>query len=222
MPGFQFVDIIFFALIAGFLLFRLYTVLGRRTGNERRPEDLYRLPDSVTAPKDNVPARPANAGQGSAEALATGPLARALLDIKLADRAFDAAKFLSGARVAYEMIVTAFARGDREVLRPLLSDEVFASFASEIKSREAKKTRVDFHFLALQGARITGAVLKERTAEITVTFDSEFTKATYDADGKVLEGDSKAPHTVTDVWTFARDIRTANPNWILVATSSGG
>lgn len=224
MPGFQFFDIILVAVVAGFLLFRLYSVLGRRTGNERGHDDLSRVPDRVAPPKDDaVPlADRAGARNASADLPASGPAASALRDIKLRDRSFDSAKFLSGARAAYEAIVTAFARGDREALRPLLSDEVFETFDREIRGREERKARVEFHFLGLHSARITGAELKGNMADVTVTFDSEFTMATYDADGKIADGDPKTPHTVTDVWTFARDTRAGDPNWTLVATSSGG
>src|ERR1700675_3714166 len=113
MQNFQFFDVILLALLAGFIAFRLYTVLGRRTGHERSPDDQLRLPDGArpnpTAPvaKDNVVSLPERAAQGASPTNAT-PLSRALLDIKLHDRAFDTEHFLSGARAAYEMIVTAF------------------------------------------------------------------------------------------------------------------
>jgi predicted lipid-binding transport protein (Tim44 family) len=224
MLGFHFIDILLLAMVAGFLLFRLYSVLGRRTGHERPHDDLSRVPDRLAPPKDDAAPRneQLSARKPDASLPASGPVARALLELKLADRSFDAAKFMSGARAAYEMIVTAFARGDRETLRPLLSDEVFGTFEGEIRAREERKMRVEFHFIALHSARITGAELKGRTAEITVTFDSEFTMLTYDAAGKIIEGDPKTPHTVTDIWTFARDTRAGDPNWTLVATASGG
>lgn len=223
MPNFPFLDIVLLAMAAGFLLFRLYTVLGRRTGNERQPDDLSRVPDRAP-PKEDVTqaAKQAGAHAGAGELPASGPVARALLEIKLADRSFDSAAFLAGARSAYEMIVTAFARGERETLRPLLSDEVFATFEGVIKGREEKKQRVEFKFIGIHSARITGAELVSRNAEVTVTFDSEFTMATFDEAGALVDGDAKGPHTVTDIWTFARDVRAKDPNWALVATASGG
>jgi predicted lipid-binding transport protein (Tim44 family) len=215
--------------LAGFIAFRLYSVLGRRTGHERTREEQLRLPDGAepnpkpAAAKDNVvtlPERPAQAGAGSTATGAT-PLARALTDIKLADRAFDNERFLSGARAAYEMIVTSFARGERDVLRPLLSDDVFETFERAIKSREARNVRVDFTFLKLKSSRISGAEMKGRTAEVTVTFESEVMMAGYDPSGALVEGDAKTPHSVTDIWTFARDTGSRDPNWALVATASG-
>jgi len=228
MQGSEFFNIILLGLLAGFIAFRLYSVLGRRTGHERSRDEQLRMPDGAetnpkpAASKDNVvtlPERPAPVGTSAA---ASNPLTRALMDIKLVDRTFDSDRFLSGARSAYEMIVTAFARGEREVLRPLLSDDVFDTFNKAIKSREAKKERVDFTFLKLKSARISGAELKGRMADVAVTFESEVMMAGYDPSGALIEGDAKTPHSVTDIWTFARDTSASDPNWLLVATASGG
>jgi predicted lipid-binding transport protein (Tim44 family) len=226
MQGFQFFDVILLALLAGFIAFRLYTVLGRRTGHERSPDDQLRLPDGarpnpkVPAAKDNVVSLPERAAPAGAAATNATPLSRALLDIKLHDRSFDTEHFLSGARAAYEMIVTAFARGERDALRPLLSDELFDAFDKAIKSREAKKERVDFTFLSLKSARLTGAEMKGSTAEVTATFESEIMLAGYDPSGTLIEGDPKTPHSVTEVWTFARETRSSDPNWSLISTAS--
>ena len=225
MQSFQFLDIVLFGLLAGFIAFRLYSVLGRRTGHERTREEHLRLPDGAQpnpkAPpaKDNVVTLPERPGVSSAGA--GGPLARALLDIKLSDRSFDTDRFLSGARSAYEMIVTAFARGERDTLKPLLSDEVYEAFDKAIKAREAKKERVEFTFLALKSARITGAEMKGRMADVTVTFESEVIMAGYDPQGTVIEGEPNAPRKVTEIWTFARDTHSSDPNWHLSATASG-
>ena len=225
--GSELFDIILLGLLAGFIAFRLYSVLGRRTGHERTREEQLRMPDGAEpnpkpAPsKDNVvtlPERPAQAGVGSA---GTTPLARALMEIKLADRTFDNERFVSGARSAYEMIVTAFARGERDVLRPLLSEDVFETFERAIKGREARNVRVDFTFLKLKSSRISGAEMKGRTAEVTMTFESEVMMAGYDPSGALVEGDAKTPHSVTDIWTFARDTNSRDPNWQLIATASG-
>ncbi len=224
MQNFQVFSILLFGLLAGFMVFKVYSVLGRRTGRERSPEEQLRLPDGARSnpkappPKDNVVTLPERGG--AAAASAAGPLSRAFLDIKVLDRNFDTERFLSGARSAYEMIVTAFARGERDTLRPLLSEDVFSAFDQEIKSREAKKERVEFTFLALKSARVTGAELKGRSAEITVTFESEVMLAGYDPAGALIEGDAKTPHKVAEVWTFARETNATDPNWMLVATAS--
>jgi predicted lipid-binding transport protein (Tim44 family) len=219
----QFIDIILLAMVAGFIAFKLYTVLGRRTGHERSPEEQVRVPDPVrakkpAAAKDNVVTLPERGSLGAAAP--TGPLARGLMDIKLADRGFDDDRFLDGARAAHEMIVTAYAKGDRESLRPLVNDDVYAAFEGGIKGREQRKERVDFEFVRLKAARITAAELKNRTAEITVALESEIILAAYDQSGRLIEGEPSTPHTVTDVWTFARDTKSRDPNWTLVATGS--
>jgi predicted lipid-binding transport protein (Tim44 family) len=225
--GTELFDIILLGLLAGFIAFRLYSVLGRRTGHERTREEQLRMPDGAeTNPKpapskDNVVTLPERPAQSGASSAGTSPLTRALTEIKLADRSFDTDRFVAGARAAYEMIVTAFARGERDVLRPLLSEDVFDTFERAIKSREARNVRVDFTFLKLKSSRISAAEMKGRSAEVTVTFESEVMMAGYDSSGALVEGDAKTPHSVTDIWTFARDTGSRDPNWALVATASG-
>ena len=218
MNNYQFLDVVVLALLAGFIAFRLYSVLGRRTGNERSRDDQLRMPDA--RPKDNVVPLPERPGPGGTASSGANVMSRALLDIKLYDRAFDTEHFLTGSRAAYEMIVTAFARGERDVLRPLLSNEVYETFDHAIKAREAKKERVEFTFLSLKSARITAAELKGSVAEITVAFDSQVMLAGYDPSGALIEGDAKTPHDIVELWTFARDTRSSNPNWTLVSTAA--
>jgi predicted lipid-binding transport protein (Tim44 family) len=220
MEGFQLLEVLILAAVAGFLAFKLYSVLGKRTGHERAPEDRLGLSQrrAETAPQV-LPKEPSPTP--SVVEAPSNPIAAAIVDIKLADRTFDSDRFLTGARIAYETIVTAFARGDRETLRRLLSDDVYATFDTAVRAREAKKERVDFTFQSLKSARITGAELKNRTAEITVTFESQFMLAGYDSEGKLIEGDAQTPHVVTDIWTFAREAVATDPNWTLVATAGG-
>jgi predicted lipid-binding transport protein (Tim44 family) len=227
MHNFQVFEVVVFALLTGLIAFRLYSVLGRRTGHERSHEDQLRLPDgarpNAKAPpvKDNVVTLPERPAQAPSAGVATaGPVSRGLLDVKLQDRNFDSERFLSGARTAYEVVVTAFARGERDTLKPLLSDDVYEAFDHEIKAREAKKERVEFTFLSLKSARITGAEMKGQTAEVTVNFESEIMLAGYDPAGALIEGDAKTPHQVSEVWTFARDTRSHDPNWTLISTAS--
>jgi len=220
MANTQLLVIVAVAMIAGVILFRLYTVLGRRTGNER--ERLSRLdrgtgeaPDSVVALPDRNRAR---------DAVATRPLddvEQALMDIKLADRTFETEHFVNGAKKAHELIVTAYARGDRETLRPLLNDEVFDAFEHGMKDRESRGETVKFTLVGYKDVKISHASLKGRLAEITVSFGVQFISATSKADGTVVEGDLSAVRDVTDIWTFSRDLRGSDPNWMLVATSGG-
>lgn len=216
----QFIDIILLAMIAAFLAYRLYTVLGRRTGNERSPEEQVRVPDARTkdAAADNVVKLPertaANTGRSD-------PIERAFVEIKLADRNFDEGRFVEGARAAYEMIVTAFAEGDRDTLRPLLNDDVYGAFEHAISEREKRGQKMEFNFLGLEAVKITAAEVKGRTAEITITFESEVVEALRDRAGNLVEGETIAANHVTDVWTFARELKARDPNWLLVATSGG-
>jgi predicted lipid-binding transport protein (Tim44 family) len=183
MPDSQTLGLLIAAMVAGVICFRLYTVLGRRTGHEPPPQA------AVPAP------RPAALPQPAPD---IAPSSNGLLDIQLADRSFDTPKFLTGAREAYARIVTAFASGDRAVLRPLLSPDVFTAFDAGITARTAPAAA----FVKLQDARIAGAALHGRHAEITVAFTAEF-----------------ASGALTDVWTFERNLDSADPNWLLVATS---
>jgi predicted lipid-binding transport protein (Tim44 family) len=175
-------------MVAAIVLFRLYTVLGRRTGHEPQPP--------VQKPGPLTPAAPAAAIEPPVTT------SNGLLEIQIADPAFDTPKFLSGAREAYTQIVNAFAAGDRAALRPLLSPDVYAAFDVGITSRDHPPSTM----IKLHDARIVGSVLHGRIAEITVAFTAEFA------------GESDK-NTVTDVWTFERNLDSSDPNWTLVATS---
>jgi predicted lipid-binding transport protein (Tim44 family) len=149
-------------------------------------------------------------------------VAQALTEVKSRDRSFDTAHFLEGAREAYRLIVNAFAARDRDALRPLLNDEVFTAFDAEIGGHEERKETVNYAFIGFNDVHIVHAELKGRVAEITVRFTAQFVSATTDASGAVVAGDSKAVRDVADIWTFARDTHSSDPNWILVATTSAG
>ena len=210
----QLLFIVLIATVAGVILFRLYTVLGRRTGHERPPREPYGLARS----NDNVVALPDRSARAEALDQPADPVARGLMEIKLADRNFDDGHFLAGAKGAYEILVKAFAAGDRATLRPLLSDEVYAAFDGVIRERAAKREKVDFTFVGFREAKIVHAALKRRTAELTVNFTAQYISATTDASGAVIEGDAKLVRTVNDVWTFNRDVKASDPNWTVVAT----
>jgi predicted lipid-binding transport protein (Tim44 family) len=222
MQDSQLLDIVLI-VVAGVVLFRLYSVLGRRTGNERprgtfsrwtRPQPASNAGEGVVNVPESTPANVASARDAE-----TDPVARGLLDLKLADKGFDTDKFLSGAKAAYEMILTAFAQGDRATLRPLLSEEVYAAFDGVVRTREQKKEKVDFTFVGFKDVKIVQAGVKGRNGEVTVAFGAQFISATRDEGGHVSEGDTKTVRDVTDVWTFSRDARSRDPNWLLVATS---
>ena len=222
----QYLDIILFAMIAAFLVLRLRSVLGRRTGHERppseRPPFQRRAETPVPAPaegRDNVIDLPSREVKVE-EPLPSDPLAAGLTQIKIADPTFDGASFVKGARVAFETIVTAFARGEANTLRPLLNDEVFARFSAAIQEREKSGEALETSLIGIKSADITGARIDNRNAFVTVSFLSEQVNVTRNKDGQVVDGDPNRVTEVHDIWTFARNTRARDPNWTLVETAS--
>ncbi len=234
---------IIFLVLAVVIFFRLRSVLGKRSGNERPPFDPYSSsskPDArdngdLAAAGDNVIKMPGQLSDDdrhgqSPEDMADARLAKiapngsalneALKQIVSADRSFEPAEFLQGASAAYEMIVSAFAAGDRKTLQSLLSKEVNDGFAEAISEREARNETVESTFIGLDKVEIVEAALKNTTAQITVRFHSQLISATKDADGRIIDGDPNRISDVTDIWTFARDTSSRDPNWKLVATES--
>ena len=221
MANTQLLVIVAVAMVAGVILFRLYTILGRRTGNER--ERLSRFDRTANETADSVVALP-DRNRLRGDAVATKPLddvEQALMDIKLADRTFETDHFVSGAKKAHELIVTAYAKGDRETLRPLLNDEVYDTFDHALRDRASRGETVKFTLVGYKDVKISHASLKGRMAEITISFAVQFISSTSNAGGAVIEGDPAAVRDVTDIWTFSRDLRGSDPNWTLVATSGG-
>ena len=217
----QYFDIILFAMVAGFLVLRLRSVLGRRTGNERR-RDLF-LRRAAPASSDNVATlvEPDKRAPGPAEDGSSGGVAEGISRIQRADPSFDPAHFIEGARAAFEMIVAAFAKGDKKALRPLLSDEVFQQFAASIDERVAARETLETRIDKLEAVDLIEAELVGRTAQLTLKLVSRQINVTRAMDGSIVDGDPVNPVEKTDYWTFARDIRSADPNWVLIATSSG-
>jgi predicted lipid-binding transport protein (Tim44 family) len=212
--GFHFIDIVFFAVVAAFLVLRLRSVLGRRTGEERPP------PDLVAQRPTGTVIDLAGARKPVAEPVPAGPAGPGLAAIRAADPAFDPEVFLGGARAAFEMIVGAFAAGDARTLRPLLSDEVYRNFTTAITSRARAGERLETEVVRIRSAEPEAAGLDGSIAHVTIRFVSDQINALRDADDKVVEGDPDHAAEVIDEWTFRRDLRSPNPNWELVATRS--
>jgi predicted lipid-binding transport protein (Tim44 family) len=215
-------DIILFAMVAAFLVLRLRSVLGRRTGNERRRDPIVRRAeptgDKVIAfgQRPNGAAAPPATTEPPGDAVAAGP-AR----IRDADPGFDPPQFLEGARAAFEMIVAAFAEGDKDKLRPLLSDEVYRPFCTAIDERGAAHETLESRILALKQIDISEAELDGRAARVTLKIVSDQINVVRAHDGSIVDGDPDHAIEKTDFWTFARDTRSSDPNWVLVATDSG-
>jgi predicted lipid-binding transport protein (Tim44 family) len=234
---FDIYTIIFLAL-AVFIFFRLRSVLGQRTGRERPPYDPYSARDAVRSPANDkivtLPQRPAEpavsrpaepappAADRWKDIAESGSGVAAGLDaIAAADSSFDAKHFITGARAAYEMIVTAFAEGDRRQLRSLLSREVYDGFDAAISERESRGETAESRFVSIDGSTITAAELRARTAQITVRFVSKLISVTRGRTGNVIDGNAEKVTDVTDVWTFAREVSSRDPNWKVVATEAG-
>ena len=221
------------------ILFRLRSVLGTRTGNERSPLERREAAAQAQGAKtgdDTVvqmrprPVEPAHDADSERQArrlaseieqFAHGDekVASGLKAIAEADPAFGPKSFMEGAKAAYEMIVTAFAQGDRKTLRNLLEKEVYDGFEKAIGEREAAGRRVDFTFVGLPRIEISEAELDKRNASVTIRFHAEVVSATRDKDGTLIEGNADQVTTIADEWTFARSPKSRDPNWKLVATS---
>lgn len=227
---------IIFLALAVFIFLRLRNVLGQRTGNERPPYDrparnvVQGAPDSNVVPIpgaviDQTPlvptadvAPPTDRWKGLAEP--GTPLAKGLDAIAAQDSAFDPRHFISGARSAYEMIVMAFANGDRRALKDLLSSDVYDSFDAAIKEREKQEQKTETRFVSIDKAEIVGAEGRDRTTQLTVRFVSQMISVTRDKAGTIVDGNPDKVTDITDVWTFARDTTSRDPNWKLVGTGS--
>ena len=221
---------VIFALVALFVAFKLRSVLGMRQDSERQSGGLLaplrRVPAPPTAPAIQpdgatpaaAPPPAADRWKGVAE---PDPMVWSGLDaIAAADRSFSPQAFLSGARVAYDMVVHAFAAGDSATLRNLMTPEAFANFDAAIRSRAAAGHTMTTTVVSIDDATIVGAQLIGATAQLQVRFAAKLASVTRDAHGAVVEG---SPNTVADhidLWTFARDVRSRDPNWRLTATES--
>ncbi|MBB3611513.1 putative lipid-binding transport protein (Tim44 family) [Rhizobium sp. BK602] len=223
---------IFFLVAAVLIFFQLRSVLGRRTGNEKPPRDLYGSSDPAAGPNApdagkvvTLPRRDAADEEDRFAAIdaftpAGTPLNDSLRELNKADPSFNPKEFVNGARMAYEMIVMAFADGDRKALKGLLSREVYEGFDAAIAEREARGEKVKSTFVGIDKADIVSAEMKEAEAFVTLRIVSQMISATYDKAGTLIDGDAEAVAEISDVWTFARDSRSRDPNWKLVATES--
>ncbi len=235
MDGYRLLEIIILALFAGFLILRLRSVLGRRTGNERpRPDsavnsqpnlpntrsdrdktqpvtdlDVQEVPKDLTADKDKT-SRPGDE--------TTTSVAGNLLAIKRADPSFNEQAFTEGAKAAFEMIVNAFASGDKQTLQSLLGRAVFTEFSAAIDQRKTAGETLSTTFVGVDKTTIIAATLQRTMAKIDVKIASRQINVTRDKDGKIIDGDPTEIDKLVDIWSFERDIRSKDPTWMLVDT----
>jgi predicted lipid-binding transport protein (Tim44 family) len=231
----EFLDLgtLVFMVAAVVIFIQLRNVLGRRTGNERPPFDPYsagrRSEQDAKAGQDNVVSlprrKPAEAGEETYAAIDKAApvgtdLNKGMRAIRDADQNFEPKSFVDGAKMAYEMIVMAYADGDRKTLKNLLSREVYDGFVQAIGEREKRNEKIQSSFVGIDKAEIVGAEMKGGEAHVTMRIVSELISATRDKAGAVIDGDPETVAEVKDVWTFARDTRSKDPNWKLVATEA--
>ena len=223
--GFQFIDIILFAMIAAFLILRLRSVLGRRQDNGGPPSNPFSRESRQGPQDDNVvqlpdQSEPLDPDAEPEEREPATPLEAGFTQIRIADPAFDHEEFLVGARTAFEFIIQAFAEGDTETLENLLNDEVYQNFLSAIRSREAANETLENTLVRIRTADAIEAYMDGAVAFVTMKIVSEQVNVTRDAAGEVASGDPGHITEITDIWTFARDTNSRDPNWELVATRS--
>ncbi|MBP1181994.1 Tim44/TimA family putative adaptor protein [Methylobacterium sp. PvR107] len=233
--SFDVTTIIFLAL-AVFVIWRLRSVLGQKTGAERspfKPVDRSRTEPQARSEGDNVvrlpgadrvqPAPPPAAAPRDWRGIAEpgSEIARGLEACVQAEPGFDPRTFLEGAKSAYEAIMIAFAKGDRKTLRGLLSKEVGEAFERAIVERERNRQTLETTFVSIDKAEIVAVEVRNRVAQVTVRFLSNLITATRNAEGKVVDGSAETVVEVPDVWTFARTLGSRDPNWQLVATEAG-
>ncbi len=219
------VEIVILAMIAAFLGLRLYSVLGRRAEHEEEPiQGRFDNPGVSTTPRprDTADRQQGNPGQRLRDLPPTsGPVERGLRDIAAADRRFDGFAFLDGARNAYRMILEAFWRGDKEELRHLCDDDVYAAFAAAIDARSAAGETLDNRLVRIEEATILEASYNAPVARVTVRFRSDIAAVTRNADGQVVAGSLDDAVESTDLWSFSRNVNAADPDWLLDETDEG-
>ena len=231
---------VLFAALAIFVIWKLRSVLGTRTGTERPPVDPYRKPNGDArpgAPADGeasnvirVPGAAAEAATGVKPPVverwkdyaAAGTSTYAALEaIAARDPSFDIKQFLSGAQSAYEIIVTAFGNGDRKTLKPLLASDVYDNFESVIAQKERDGHKTQTTIVSIGNSALHDAQMRGNDAQLAVKFASKLISVTRDRAENVVDGSPDKVVDMVDVWTFARDVRSGNPNWRLIATDAG-
>ena len=208
--------IVLLAMVAAFLALRLYSVLGKRTGHEQplpKPAEdrvvasaLPRAVETTAEPREPV----VKPFEGNAE-----PGIRAII---AAEQGFDVNRFVDGAQAAYRMILEAFWKGDEDTLRDPVSPDVGRAFSDAIAARQAAGQVLDNRLVSIDKATITGASLQGKEARITVRFDALIAAVTRDAEGNVIAGSTSDALETHDIWTFARTLRSSDPNWKLSDT----
>jgi predicted lipid-binding transport protein (Tim44 family) len=239
-------DIILIGLVAVFLILRLRSVLGKRTGNERPPardpftppappppsprigdappaapsgnDNVLPLPNANTQPRPSL----STTGPGGIRATVLPVATAGVAAIRAADPTFDPGGFTAGARAAFTTIVEAFAKGDTAALRPLLDNATYASFEAAIRGRAERKEKAETTLIGFEASDVSAAGLSGSDATVTVRFVSEQINVVRNAESQIVDGNPNEVQKVIDLWTFCRDTKSIDPNWLLIKTESEG
>lgn len=218
------IEIVILAMIAAFLGLRLYSVLGSRAEHEDEG-----VANHFDAPEDKEPAPAVPAAPSNVEAIHENreiagfppAIEMGLREIAAADRRFDLMSFLEGAKAAYGMVLEAFWRGDKEELRTLCDDDVFAGFSAAIDERETAGHVMDNTLIRIEDTTVHSAILDGKTARIAVRFVADIASVTRDKDGEMIAGSLDDAIESRDIWTFSRDVKSDSPAWLLDETDEG-
>ena len=220
-------DLIFFLLVAIFLIIRLRSVLGRRTGNEKKPKDIFTYQDSILEPDKK---KVLEVKESIKRKTSLSSLEKKISNLKKStglerifyfDKNFSPIKFLEGAKIAFKSIIETYAKGEINKIKNLLNSNVFSAFSREIKSRVQKKHSLEHSLISLKSADIEKIHVKSSIADIVVKFVSEQVNLLKNEKGKTLSGNDEYIENHIDYWTFSKDLKSTNPNWKLVVTKSG-
>ncbi|MBL42994.1 MAG: translocase [Rhodospirillaceae bacterium] len=214
--NFQFLEIIFFAMVAIFIILRLRNVLGRRTGNE--PTNTNNFKDHKSS-KSNDVSNVVSIGENNFDEKSSKPKNKDP-DIYEIDPTFDEGEFLQGASTAYEMILTSFATVDFDTLRALLDDDVYNDFYKAIEERNEREEHLETTIVSINSKEIIESNINDSVIDLTVKFSSEVINTIRDKDGELISEGSHGPDNIIDIWTFSRDTRSNDLNWKLIATQS--
>jgi len=226
MSDIPYADLIILALIAGFILLRLRSVLGSKPGDDFFAKKQQSAADRLQFKQDPVvqldekslKPKPKEEADAYLMMLADGPVAESLRQIKSKDPQFTATGFLQGAKAAFEMVFDAFVKGDRQTLKMLLSDPIFQHFSHELDNRTKQENKSETTLVSVIAKDITQAISDKNMARLTVHFESEQVTVIRGPKGNIVEGNPSELHHVEDQWTFERDLTSKNPNWKIIET----
>lgn len=227
MNEFQFIDIIFLAAVAAFIAFKLRNTLGQDSGGKDLMESRMRRAEQMkdkVIPLPGMDAPPPLTESNAAEDLMLlaeiedPDISKTLIEIKKQDPMFSLGEFVEGAKTAFEWVFNAFAKKDRKVLKSLLAKDVYESFDRALKDMESEQRYQESTLVAIESSNIIRTELKKNIARLTVKFVSEQVTLMRGKDGEIVEGNPSQVDTVEDEWVFERNLKSGNPNWLIVAT----